>query len=205
MQQQSRSQYSESVFADGLDEYATLYGGLQWDHRPAKLATMTVQELDASPPSPSIDQRSTTSKFASASYDLAAHVPQYRRHAEGLQLVDDIPLRTSSIGCSSDAILKGRFPRPPMGHAISLPNTLPTPLYSGYHAPQSSPFSTSQAPTLVSQQRSSPDTPRPLSSNEQQRCHSHHQCPTQGVAKVEFVIRCCPSTLAGSLRLFDCR
>ncbi|KAF2625416.1 hypothetical protein BU25DRAFT_412846 [Macroventuria anomochaeta] len=164
MQQQTITQNPEGHFADGLEEYATMYGGLQWDYaRPAKLATTTVQELNGSAPSISPrDQRPTASKFANASYDLAAHVPQYRRHAEGLQVAKEAPPRTSSLGYSADLILNERFPRPLMGHSVSSPSTVPAPLSTRSHMPQSSPYYSSQAPTLVPQSPSNPDTPQPL-------------------------------------------
>ncbi|KAH6639611.1 hypothetical protein C7974DRAFT_449731 [Boeremia exigua] len=168
MQQGTLTQNSEGPFADGLGEFATLYGELQWDHRrPSKLATTTVQELDAAPPSPPSNDRPTTaSRFANASYDLAAHVPQYKKHAEGLQLAEKAPPRGSSLGYSTDLILDERFPRPPMGHSASSPSTLLIPLSPESHASQNVSQHAPQTPTLSPHSRSSfPDVPSPLSFN----------------------------------------
>lgn len=165
MQQQTIAQDAEGQFADGLGEYATLYGApLQWDHtRPLKLATTTVQELDASPPPPPPkDQPPAISRFADASYDLAAHAPQYRRHAEGLQLANEALPRSSSLGYSADMMLDDRFPKPPIGFSMSSPSTVPVSLPPGYHVAPRSPHYSSQAPTLVSLSPSSPDVPQAL-------------------------------------------
>ncbi|KZM28267.1 uncharacterized protein EKO05_0007593 [Ascochyta rabiei] len=164
MQQRNIAPKSEGRFADGLGEYASMYGGLQWDYaRPAKLASTTVQELDTSLPTPPPkDIQSTTSRFANASYDLAAHVPQYRRHAEGLQLADEVPPRTSSLGYSADAIVDARFPRPPMGHSVSSPSNIQSPYLTGNQNIQENPYCSSPTSTLVPQTPSHSDVPQPL-------------------------------------------
>ena len=164
MQQETIAHDSGSHYADGFNEHAALYGGaLQWDHRHTKLASTTIQELEASPPSPPPkDARRAISKFGNASYDLAAHVPQYRKHAGDLQVADKAPPRTSSLGHSADLTLDRTFPRPPMGYSNSSPSILPAPLSFGYHMPLGSPYYSSQAPTLVPQSPSNPDGPQPL-------------------------------------------
>lgn len=165
MQHATVTQNLESRFADGLGEYETLYGGvLQRNYnRPPKLASTTVQELDASPPAlPSKNPQRMISKFANASYDLTTHVPQYRRDAEGLQIVEEAPPRTSSLGYSKDLVLDECLPRPPMGHSVSSPSTLPAPLSPEYHMPQSSLHYSLQAPTVVPQMPSNSDVPQPL-------------------------------------------
>ncbi|KAJ4986500.1 hypothetical protein SVAN01_08062 [Stagonosporopsis vannaccii] len=164
MQQQTMTQNAGSSFADGLDEYTTLYGGLQWDYRrPTKLATTTVQELDAAPPStPTNPLPTTTPKFASASYDLAAHVPQYRKHAEGLQLAEFSSPRSSSLGYSADLYLDEAFPRPPVGHSISAPGIETASFSQGPRQTTRSLHCMSQAPTLVAQATPNSDIPQPL-------------------------------------------
>lgn len=165
MQHATITQNLESRFADGLSEYKTLYGGgLQRNYnRPPKLASTTVQELDASPPLlPSKNPQRMASKFANASYDLATHVPQYRRDAEGLQIVEEAPPRTSSLRYSKDLVLDERLPKPPMGHSVSSPSTLPAPLFQEYHVPHSSLYYSSRAPTMVPQPPLNSDVPQPL-------------------------------------------
>ena len=63
----------------------------------------------------------------------AAHVPQYGRHAKGLQIAEKAPPRTSSSGYSEDLILDERFLRPTIGPSISSPGTLPASLSPEYH------------------------------------------------------------------------
>ena len=164
MQRQIITQNPEGRFADGQGEYATLYGEPQWDYaKPTKLATTAVQELDACPPlTPPKDQLPTASKFANASYDLVTHVPQYRRHAEGLQVAEEAPSRNPSFEYTTDLILNEHSPRKSMGHSISLHSTIPAPLSFGYGVPQSSPYYSSQAPTLLPRSPSNPNIPQPL-------------------------------------------
>src|SRR5690348_9645168 len=163
MQHPTTEQDLEGHFADGLGEYSTFYGGLRWDYRkPTKLATATVQELDASPRKPlSNEHPSTTSRFANASYDLAAHVPQYKRFSEGLQ-VAEVPPRTSSLGCSTDLLLEERPPRPPIGLALSSHNKIPVPQFPKYHVPVHSPTGSSQRSSLIPLSSSGSDVPQPL-------------------------------------------
>jgi hypothetical protein len=88
--EQSRA-HEEEQYADGLDEYASFYGGPSYDYlAPAKLATFTLQELPASQPVVAHhDKPSATSTLPKAiAYDLAANVPEFRKEAEGLQLAD---------------------------------------------------------------------------------------------------------------------
>lgn len=165
MQHAAMRQNPEGRFADGLGEYETLYGGgLQWDYnRPSKRASATVQELDASPPlPPSRNPKRLISKFAGTSYDLAAHVPQYRKHAEGLQVAEEVPPRTSSLGYSPDLPVYEISARPAMAYSISSPSTSPAITMHERHLPLGSPSCSSQAPTLVPQSPSSPDMPQPL-------------------------------------------
>lgn len=164
MQQQIMTQNSEDGFADGLDEYTTVYGGLQWDYRrPTKLATTKVQELDAAPPSPPANARpTTTSKFASASYDLAAHVPQYRKHAEGLQLAEEAPPRSSSLGYPTDLCPTELFPRPPVGYSLSTPGMGMASLSRGGFENARANLRATQSPKLVSQTPPDTDVPHPL-------------------------------------------
>lgn len=163
MQQQTITQTPGESFADGLEEYSTLYGGLKWDYRrPTKLATAAIQELDAvSPTLPSKERTLTSSKFANASYDLAAHVPQYKRHAEGLQ-VADAPPRSSSLRYSPDSAPDERFPRPPTERSISQDNSIPASLSPGYHGLHSSPTSPFRPSTLAPGSPLSPEVPQPL-------------------------------------------
>ncbi|KAJ8111666.1 hypothetical protein OPT61_g5791 [Boeremia exigua] len=167
MQEETLTQNLEGPFADGLGEYATMYGGgLQWDSiRPTKLATTTVQELDAVQPPPSTNERPTTaSRFANASYGLAAHVPQYRRHAEGLQLAEEAPPRSSSLGYSTDLIHDERFPRPPTGYWASTPRTISMPHSPGSVATKYTAGYTTQTPILTPHSHPHlPDVPSPLS------------------------------------------
>lgn len=155
MQQQIITRSREEQFADGFGEYSTLCGGLQWDYRPAKLATTTIQELDASPLPPP----TTISKFANTSYDLAAHAPQYRKDAEGLQLADEAPPRTSSLGYSADLMPDDRFQRSHIDHSLSLLSTVLSPSSPGYHVSKDSPYC---SPTLVPRSPSDPLVPQPL-------------------------------------------
>jgi hypothetical protein len=165
MQHATIRQKPEGRFADGLGEYETLYGpGLLWDYtRPSKLASATAQELDASPPPPpSRNPQRLTSKFAGASYDLAAHVPQYRKHAEGLQVMDEVPPRASSLGYSPNLPVDESLTGPTMDHFVFSPSTSPAAISLESHVPLSSPSCWSQAQTLVPQSPSDPNMPRPL-------------------------------------------
>ncbi len=153
MQQETMAQNTEGQFADGFGESATLYGApLQWNYiKPARMATISIKELDASPPSPATHERPRiASRFSGESYNPAANAPQFRRHAQRLQLAAEPPPRTSSLGYSDDLILADQFPRPPMGHSISSPSTVPLPrLRHGYHVPLRNSYYSSQAPTPV--------------------------------------------------------
>lgn len=153
----------EESFADGLEEYSTLYGGLKWDYRrPAKLATTSIHELSAASPTSLSNERTlTASKFADASYDLAAHVPQYRRHAEGLQ-VAGAPPRSSSLGYSTGLIPNDRAPRPPTAQSVSNLNTSSVPLSFGYHGVPNDSVRSPLFSTSVPRSPLSPDGPQPL-------------------------------------------
>ena len=115
-----------------------------------------------SPSPPPKDHRPTASKFANASYDLAAHVPTYRKHAEGLQLANGAPPRASSLAYSTDLIPDERFPRPPIGPPIPSNRSIPAPLSSGSHVLPGGQYYSSQALTLVPQLPLYSDVPQPL-------------------------------------------
>lgn len=165
MQHAITAQNLESEFADGLGEYETMYGGgLQWGYtRPSKLASTTIHELDASPELlPSKTPQQSLSKSSNASYNLAARVPLDRRHAEGLQVVENAPPRASSLGYTKELILDERLRRPPIGFSLSSPSILPAHTSLEQHTPQSSPSLPSQAPRLVPQVPTNPEMPQPL-------------------------------------------
>jgi hypothetical protein len=71
-------QHEQEQYADGFAEYENFYGGPAFNYlAPAKPASSTVQQLPAE-----ADQRRQCN-----SYNLAANAPEYKKDAEGPQLV----------------------------------------------------------------------------------------------------------------------
>jgi hypothetical protein len=84
----------EERYSDGFEEYLSFYGGPSYNyHTPGKSAPSTFQNLPPSHPSATNPHRQSaaTSLKHAISYDLAANIPEFRKEAEGLQVVHQPP------------------------------------------------------------------------------------------------------------------
>jgi hypothetical protein len=97
--------HEEEQYADGLDEYASFYGGPSYNYlAPAKVATFNVHELPASQPAvkhPDEPSATLTRQHAINS-DLATKVPDIRGGAEGLQLACQQSNHGYPVSCHTD-------------------------------------------------------------------------------------------------------